>query len=78
MTSVTTYSRTLFIGAAREAVFPYLDDITQTGMHMTGRSVMMMGSKLLLEQRSPEATGPNARYRWHGRMMGIPWTSPSR
>ncbi|MEO8590710.1 MAG: SRPBCC family protein [Flavobacteriales bacterium] len=72
MRTVTTYSRTILIHAPREAVFHYIDDIAHTGMHMTGRSMMMMGSKLLLERLSPEATGPNARYRWHGRMMGIP------
>jgi hypothetical protein len=65
-------SRTMLIRVQRERVFSYMDDIAHTGMHMTGRSMMMMGSKLILAQLSGEATGPNARYRWHGRMMGLP------
>jgi hypothetical protein len=65
-------SMTLLIRAPRAEVFRYMDDIGHTGMHMTGRSMMMMGSKLNLERLSKEATGPNARYRWHGRMMGLP------
>jgi hypothetical protein len=34
-------------------------------------SMMMMGSKLKLEQLSPNTTGVGATYRWHGKMIGM-------
>ena len=38
---------------------------------MSERSMMMMGSKLKLEQLSINSTGVGAKYRWHGKMMGM-------
>ncbi len=34
-------------------------------------SMMMMGSKLTLEQLSTNSTGVGASYRWHGKMVGM-------
>lgn len=65
-------SMTILIRTPRETVFRFMDDPSRGGMHMTGRSMMMMGSRLVVEQLSPNPTGTNARFRWHGRMMGIP------
>jgi hypothetical protein len=39
---------------------------------MTQSSMMMMGSKLQLEYLSKNHTGLNSKYRWRGKMMGIP------
>ncbi len=48
-----------------------MDDFSKTGMHMSESSMMMMGSKLNLEQLSTNPTGMNAKYRWYGKMMGM-------
>lgn len=54
------------------SVFTCLDSLGITGMHMTKASAMMMGSKLHLEYLTPRHNGLGSRYRWTGRMMGIP------
>ena len=36
---------------------------------MSESSVMIMGSKLILEQLSPNQTGVAAKYHWRGKMM---------
>ena len=38
---------------------------------MSESSMMMMGSKLKLEQLSVNPTGVGAKYRWYGKMMGM-------
>ena len=48
-----------------------MDNIANTGMHMTKSSKPMMGSKLDLKQLSENATGLNAKFRWFGKMMGF-------
>lgn len=63
--------KTIFIQATPEKVFAQMDDFSKTGMHMSESSMMMMGSKLNLEQLSSNATGLNAKYRWFGNMMGM-------
>ena len=47
-----------------------MDNLGNTGMHMMNRSGMMMGSKLDLQQLSENATGPDAKFRWTGNMLG--------
>lgn len=64
-------SKTITIKAAPEKVFVQMDDFSKTGMHMSESSTMMMGSKLTLEQLSPNSVGLNAKYRWYGKMMGM-------
>jgi len=66
-----TKSKTIFILATAEKVFSQMDDFSKTGMHMSESSMMMMGSKLKLEQRSQNANGPGAAYRWFGKMVGM-------
>ncbi len=48
-----------------------MDDFSKTGMHMSESSMMMMGSKLNLEQHSKMPTGVGAKYRWYGKMLGM-------
>ena len=66
-----TRTKNIFIHATPEKVFAQMDDFSKTGMHMSESSMMMMGSKLNLEQLSPNATGVGASYRWYGKMMGM-------
>lgn len=64
-------TRSIVIRASPEHIFAYMDNISNTGMHMMKSSVPMMGSKLALEQLSENPTGLGARFRWHGRMIGL-------
>lgn len=48
-----------------------MDNLSNTGMHMMKSSVMMMGSKLVLEQLSSNSTGIAAKYHWYGKMLGM-------
>jgi len=48
-----------------------MDNISNTGMHMMKSSGMMMGSKLNLEELTPERSGTEKTYRWYGKVMGI-------
>ena len=66
-----TQTRSAIIPAEPDNVFDFMDDYSKTGMHMTESSTMMMGSKLKLEQLSPNAIGVGATYRWFGKMMGM-------
>lgn len=66
-----TKSKSIFIDSTQEKVFSQLDDFSKTGMHMSESSMMMMGSKLKLEQRSQNSSGSGATYRWYGKMMGM-------
>jgi hypothetical protein len=64
-----TKSKYIFINATPDKVFAYMDNLSNTGMHMTQSSSMMMGSKLQLTQLSENATGLNSKFRWSGNMM---------
>ena len=66
-----TKSKTIIINSSPEKVFAQMDDFSKTGMHMNESSIMMMGSKLNLEQLSINPTGVGAKYRWYGRMLGM-------
>ena len=66
-----TKSKNILIHSTPEKVFQQMDDFSKTGMHMSESSMMMMGSKLKLEQLSPNPTGIGASYRWYGKMMGM-------
>ena len=66
-----TKSKSILIHSTPEKVFAQMDDFSKTGMHMSESSMMMMGSKLKLEQLSPNPTGIDAKYRWYGKMMGM-------
>ena len=64
-------SKSAIIHATPEKVFIYMDNIANTGMHMTKSSKPMMGSKLELKQLSLNATGLNTKFRWFGKIMGF-------
>jgi hypothetical protein len=66
-----TKSKNIIIHSTPEKVFAQMDDFSKTGMHMSESSMMMMGSKLKLEQLSANSTGVGASYRWYGKMMGM-------
>ena len=68
---VTIKSKSIIIYASPAEVFAYMDNISNTGMHMTKSSMPMMGSKLELKQLSENATGLNSKFRWYGKMMGF-------
>lgn len=59
------------IHAPVSAVFSHVDDIRNTGWHMTESSMPLMGSKLNLEIISKKPTGLGATYRWYGKVMGL-------
>ncbi len=66
-----TKTKNILIHSMPDKVFVQMDDFSKTGMHMTESSMMMMGSKLNLEQLSTNPTGVGAKYRWYGKMMGM-------
>jgi len=66
-----TKSKSIRINSTPEKIFAQMDDFSKTGMHMIESSMMMMGSKLKLEQLSINSTGVGAKYRWYGKMMGM-------
>jgi hypothetical protein len=71
MAVVNKKSKTIIIRVPSDRVFKYMDNIGNTGMHMTKSSRPMMGSKLELEQLSANSTGLNSKFWWHGKMMGF-------
>jgi hypothetical protein len=64
-----TLSKNIIIHSTAEKVFVYMDNIANTGMHMTKNSKPMMGSRLELKQLSENTTGLNSKFRWFGKMM---------
>ena len=66
-----TISKTIQIKASPEKVFETLDNLGVIGMHMTQSSAMMMGSKLHLGYLTDNHTGPESKYKWTGKMMGM-------
>lgn len=68
---IRSLKKEIVIHAAQEDVFSFMDDLSKTGMHMSEKSMMMMGSKLALEHLSGPARGVGAVYHWHGKVMGM-------
>lgn len=68
---MTTKTKSIIINSSLEIVFQQMDDFSKTGMHMNESSMMMMGSKLKLEQLSKNSSGVGAKYRWYGKMAGM-------
>ena len=66
-----TLTKNIAINSTPAEVFAYMDNIGNTGMHMTKSSAPMMGNKLELKQLSENATGLNSKFRWYGKMMGF-------
>lgn len=63
--------RTVVITASAVDVFEFMDDIGNTGMHMTQSNGPMFGSKLNLEWLTEHKTGPGTKYRWTGKVLGM-------
>lgn len=68
---VRTIVRERVILGKPEAVFVFMDNIDNTGKHMTKTNAPMMGSKLGLEWLTDYKTGLGAKYRWRGRTVGM-------
>ena len=68
---IRRYERTKTMPAPAEAVFAFMDDVNNTGMHMTKSSGAMMGSKLQFEWLTPRKTGLASSYHWTGKVMGM-------
>lgn len=64
--------REIFINAPVGRVFSLMDDLARTGMHMSERSMAMMGSRLKLERLPGPEKGVGATFRWTGRVLGLP------
>lgn len=65
------YEREMTISGSQEDVFAFMDDIRNTGKHMTESSGAMAGSKLKIEWLSDHKTGLGTKYRWTGKVVGI-------
>lgn len=65
------YEREIIISGSQEEVFAFMDDIRNTGKHMTESSGAMAGSKLKIEWLSDYKTGLGTKYRWTGKVIGM-------
>jgi len=65
------FERTMVINGKPEDVFAFMDDIRNTGKHMTESSGAMAGSKLKIEWLSDHKTGLGTKYRWKGKVVGM-------
>lgn len=61
----------VLITAPVEKVFGFMDDLGKTGMHMSERLMMMVGSKLKLEHLAGPEKGVGATFRWRGKVLGL-------
>ena len=68
---VRRIERTAIINAKPKDVFAFMDDIRNTGKHMTESSGAMAGSKLKIEWLSDHKTGLGTKYRWTGKVVGM-------
>lgn len=68
---VRRIERTAIINAKPKDVFAFMDDIRNTGKHMTENSAAMAGSKLHLEWLTDHKTGLGTKYRWTGKVVGM-------
>ena len=64
-------TKNILIHSTQEKVFAYMDNIGNTGTHMTKSSMPIMGSKLEFKQLSKNATGLNSQFHWYGKMIGF-------
>lgn len=65
------YEKTMEINGTSEEIFDFMDDIRNTGMHMTESSGAMMGGKLDLHWLTDHKTGLGTKYRWTGKTVGM-------
>jgi hypothetical protein len=67
-----SFQKSIEINASPEAIFQFMDDIENTGMHMMKSNSAMMGSKLTLEWITEQRTGVKTRLRWKGNVVCFP------
>lgn len=65
------FERIEIMNGKHDEVFAFMDDINNTGMHMTEENGPMLGNKLTLEWLSENKTGLGTKYRWTGKVMGM-------
>lgn len=65
------YEKEMIISGTFDSVFAFMDDIRNTGRHMTESSGAMAGSKLKIEWLSENKTGLGTKYRWTGKVVGM-------
>ncbi len=65
------YEREKIINGSPEEVFAFMDDIRNTGKHMTESSGAMAGSKLKIQWLTDYKTGLGTKYRWTGKVVGM-------
>ena len=68
---IKSLSRVVIINAPVDSVFDFMDDIRNTGKHMTESTGAMAGSKLKIEWLSDHKTGLGTKYRWRGKVVGM-------
>ncbi len=68
---IRRYEREMIIKGSQEEVFAFMDDIRNTGKHMTESSGAMAGSKLKIEWLSDYKMGLGTKYRWTGKVVGM-------
>jgi hypothetical protein len=61
----------MIMNGTSEEVFSFMDDIRNTGKHMTENSGAMAGSKLHIEWLTDHKTGLGTKYRWTGKVVGM-------
>ncbi len=65
------YEKEMIINGLSDSVFAFMDDIRNTGKHMTESNGAMVGSKLKIEWLSENKTGLGTKYRWTGKVAGM-------
>ena len=68
---IKTLKRVVVINAPVDSVFTFMDDIQNTGGHMTKSNTPMMGSKLTVEWLTDYKIGLGSKYRWRGKVIGM-------
>jgi hypothetical protein len=68
---IKQYEKTVIINGNPQEVFAFMDNIENTGRHMTKKNAAMMGSKLEIEWLTSHKTGLGAKYRWKGKAIGM-------
>jgi hypothetical protein len=68
---IRTYEKTIVMNGSPQEVFAFMDNIENTGMHMTKNNDAMMGSKLTIQWLSNYKTGLETKYRWTGKVVGM-------
>jgi hypothetical protein len=67
-----TLQEIVAVPAPPARVFAWIDDPTNTGLHMSRPSMAMLGGSLRVQRLSQHATGVGATYRSWGRVLGLP------